>query len=146
MRDTQKPYRLAIFSKLDGNVIYNGNQINIYDEKKKVGARDDVYILLSTQQESNNDTSDTFITRSSIDIEIVQRTGSEVSKDEIDDIGDAVLQILCPEPESADILTLNGFQFANLYREKTITRAVEISPTETIIRKIITMTCSIVQS
>lgn len=143
MRDTQKILRAAVYNALNGTVNVGG-VIPVYDEKRPSTSTASVYILLSTQQETSNDTQDAFITISSIDIEICQDTGSEVSKDTIDDISNEVLVILMPTRENSGLVSPSNMQILNLDR-RTITRAFEISPTQSILRKIITLSATIVQ-
>lgn len=144
MRDTQKPLRAAVYQALGGNVNVGG-VIPVFDEKKSVTSSAKLYILLSTQQEVNSDTMDTFMTQSFLDIEVCQQSGSEVSKDDIDDVSDAVYAILFPSPYQSGLTNPSLMQIQNLRREKTITRALEISATESILRKIITVSALIIQ-
>lgn len=139
MRDTQKILRHAIFNAL------TGISVPVYDEKKKVRDNTSLYVLLGTQQEQNDDTMDTFITLSTIDIEVCHKTGSEVSKDKMDDVGNEILERLFPTVQTDGITDPSGVQIQNLRRERTITRTIEITPTESMVRKIITISSQIVQ-
>lgn len=140
MRDTSKQIRLAVFTALTGNIGYP-----VYDEKRLVSATDDIFVVLGTQQEvPTNDTDCTWINRSAIDIEIQQRTGSEVSKDTIDDISNAILTILIPVPFVTNIMSVNlQFQLANV--DSIISRNVSISDTESVLVKVIRFVVTIVQ-
>ncbi len=144
MRDTQKILRAAIYNALNGTVNVGG-VIPVFDEARPVDSTASVYILLSTQQEVAEDTDETFITKSFIDIEVCQNTESAVSKDKIDDIGNEVLTILFPTAWSGGITQPSLMQIQNLRRDRTITRALEISPTKSILRKIITLSATMVQ-
>jgi hypothetical protein len=97
MRSTKKVMRSVIYQALNGQVNVGG-VVPVYDEKRPDNSTADVYILLSTQQETELNTQDTFITESSIDIEVCQNTGAAVSKDKIDDIENNILTILMPTP------------------------------------------------
>lgn len=141
MRDVSKPYRLAVFALLNGNV----PGWKTYDEKRKVSDTDVQYMLLSTQQQTPGDDNDcAWISQCGIDIEITQRTGSEVSKDDIDDASNAVCQILVPTPWNTP-LTSGGLMFQNAFIESIISRNVSISETETIIVKVLRFVCTVTQ-
>jgi len=142
MRDTKKILRHAVYNALSGNVTYDGNPIPVYDEKND---NEPIYILLSNQQEFDDNTSDAFITRSTLDYEVVEQTGYSVSKDAIDDINDQILTIIFPTPSTTGLTMPTGFQFLNLRRESSRSLAFEISATESIIRNITTITATIVQ-
>lgn len=139
MKDPDKILRHAIFNILNGSV-----SKGVYDEKRPSTSTSNMYVLLSTQQQVENDTSDAFMTDCTIDIEVCQMTGSEVSKDEIDDLAEEVMEILFPTAWT-DELSASGVQIQNLRRIRSITRALEISPTESILRKILTIQAIIVQ-
>lgn len=139
MRDLSLPYRLAVAQVLDPL------STTFYDEKRWVQATDQVYGVFSTQQQTNMEENDcTFISRCSIDIEIIQKTGSEVSKDAIDMIGDEVCQALNPSP-GVTPLTSGNLQFVLPEIESIISRNVSITENETVIVKIIRFVCTIVQ-
>lgn len=141
MRDTCKPYRLAIYNCLNGNL----GGIKVYDEKKKVGATDTLFVLLSTQQETPIEENDcAFISKSSIDIEIVQKTGFEVTKDTIDDLANIILTLVIPDTQSSCLTAPSGFQFLIPTVTRTLTRNVSITDSESILVKIITITTQIV--
>jgi hypothetical protein len=148
LKDTKKILRLALFNALDGNVTYNSNPVVMYEEKLPSGQNPDMFILLSNQQETSSDENDgCFITKSSIDIEILHKTGSDVSKDDIDDVYEQIMEILIPEP-----FTLGGtvtvpaqFQFHNPYRESCITNTVVLSETETVITERLKIVFTITQ-
>lgn len=141
MRDVSKPYRLAIFALLTGNT----GGINMYDEKRRVGDTVNEYILFSTQQQTPVEDNDcAWISKASIDIEIVQRTGSEVSKDDIDDISDRILQTLIPTPWNTPLTAVN-LQFQLAYCESILSRNVSITETESVLTKVIRFVCTVTQ-
>lgn len=117
-----------------------------YDEKKSVLASDKIFALLSTQQETLTDENDcTWITRSSIDIEIYQKTGSEVSKDLIDDLSNAILVRLMPTPQTTNIIDPSNLQFCNHRIDSIISRNISLSETESVLEKIIRFSVQIIQ-
>ena len=146
MRDTQKPLRLLIFSLLDGQIAYQDNPVPVFDEKRRLDNFDgDLCIVLSTQQETDISTSETWITSGSIDIEIVHKTDYEVTKDAIDEVSDQIYPLIFPTPMGdAPGVIFDGFQFMDFTRT-TMTRNYSVTSAQTIIAKIITVTAQIVQ-
>lgn len=139
MRDVSLPYRHAVFAVL------SGISVPVYDEKRKVTDTDPLFVLLSTQQQIPSDDNDcTWISRSSIDIEIQQRTGSEVSKDDIDNLSNEILGLLIPTPWNTP-LTSPNLQFQNAFAESIISRNASITETDTIIIKVIRFVCTVTQ-
>jgi hypothetical protein len=128
MRDTTDILSTAVFDALNGHVVYNGTNIPVYDEKKKQGASADVYILFGTQQETNENTFETFMTNSILDIEICHKTGSEVSKKTLSGVANEILKILFPTPQTEGITSPSGFEIQCFAFAGSITRAFEISP------------------
>lgn len=141
MRDACKQHRQATAEALSGNT----GGIPVYDEKRWVQDTDSTYVLLSTQQQTPIQENDcTWISLNSLDIEIYQRTGSEVSKDEIDDIANTVLGILIPTPGVCP-LTAGNLQFGYAQAESIISRNMSLSETESIVVKVIRFTVQITQ-
>lgn len=146
MRDTQKPLRTAIYNVLNGNVTYDGETVfKLYDEKKKVGQTERIYGLFGTQQTTRDRTSEYWITDERIDIEIVHSTEFEVSKDMIDDISDQLYLLLMPGPINSALADPTSMLIQHFELEQALTRAVEISPTQSEVSKIITFFCKIIQ-
>jgi hypothetical protein len=145
VKNTKKILRSVIYQALNNTVTVNSVTYPVFDEAKHVTSTADVFMLLSTQQETPRDTDDAFMTFSTIDIEVYQKTGASVSKDLIDDIEDKVLTILFPTAWTEGIVQPSLMQIQNLRRERSISRALEVSSTETIIRNIITISATIIQ-
>lgn len=144
-RDTMKILRHACRDLLTG-LTYNGTPVPVGDEKLKYNDRGaTLFVTFGTQTESPDNTSDAFITDSSIDIEINHKTGFEVSKDAIDDVSDDILNILLPYPETDGFQVQDGVLIQCVTRSQAITRNYSLTDTQTYISKIITITCKIVQ-
>jgi len=143
LKDTMKPLRHAVFNLLDGELSYDSNPVNVYDE---LNDTDDIYVLLSTQQEVFDETSDCFITRSSIAIEVVAKTESSVSKDIIDDVSDQIYQLLRPTTSTTGLVDPSGFSIQNVQRENALTQVLQITPTQSVLRKILNIVVTIVQT
>lgn len=119
--------------------------ILVSEEKRPETSSADVYILLSTQQEVENNDDSSFTTQSLIDIEVCQRTGASVSKDVIDDVEELLTNILQPTPITDGITDPSLIQILNFKRVRSLSRALEISPTESILRNIVTFQADIIQ-
>jgi hypothetical protein len=146
LRGTGKILRNAIYNLLTGAITYDSTTVKVYDEKKKVGDSDQVFILLSTQQETPTEDNDSaFITRSSIDIEVIAKTEFEVSKDVIDDIGDDIIDLIKPTVITDGYTVPSGYQFQNGKIESSITMTLQITETQSILRKIIKFVVNIVE-
>lgn len=137
--------RHACNDLLNGSLSWQGTNVPVSDEKKKLGDNVNLFVTFGTQQESEDNTSDAFITDSSIDIQIQQNSGFEVSKDGIDTVSNQIMEILMPTPMTDGFFTYNNFQITCVRRERAISRNFSITDSESIVAKIITITCKIVQ-
>lgn len=147
MKDTMKPLRKAIFDCLSGNVSYASSVVPVMDEKVYSGIRPKVYILLSTQREQDITDQDCYWqANSSIDIVIITKSASEVSKDAVDDISQRIYDLLLTLPGSDLLAVQNGFQIVNLKRQSAASGNVQISPTESELQKVMTLTAGIFHS
>jgi hypothetical protein len=141
-----KILRIAVSSVLTtANITYDGTAVPHADEKKKITQSANLFIILGTQQETDDNTSDAFITDSSIDIEIQHRTEFEISKDAIDDVSDQVLTALMPTPSTDGFPVQNLFQILLVRRSSALSRNFSITDSQSVVAKIITITCKIVQ-
>jgi len=145
MKDTQRPLRMAIYGVVGDNILYQGQPVKLYDEKKKVGRTDKVYMLFGTQQSTRDRTSDCWITDERIDIEIIQRSEFEATKDFIDDISDQLYQLLMPDPINDSLPDPSLMLIQNFELEQALTRSIQLSDTETIVEKIVTFSCKVIQ-
>ena len=142
MRDTSKQLRNAVFACLDGNL----GGVPIFDEKRWVNSAATLFVLCSTQQETPTEDNDcTWINRSSIDLEIISKTGSEVTKDTIDDLSNTILTLLLPTRSTSGVTPPAGLEFTNPIVESVISRNISLSETESILQKTIRFVVTIVQ-
>lgn len=140
MRDLSKPFRLAVYQRLNGNVGIPG-----FDEKRLVSSTASAFFLYSTQQQTPKDETDcTWISRCSIDIEIYQKTGSEVTKDNIDDYANIICGLLLTAPGVTPI-TSGLIQFGYAQMESIISRNLSVSETESIMQKVLRFTVDCVE-
>jgi hypothetical protein len=147
MRDTMQAVEEAVFNLLNGQLSYNAVNIPVSDEKKRLNVSANIFVILSTQQEDDGpETSDTFITNSTIDVEVWMKTDYEVSKSPIHNVSNQIYNLVIPAAYGQNGLTApSGFQFMNVRRLRAITRTVAISETETITGKIITFGITVVE-
>lgn len=101
MIDTHKALRKSYYDALQGNLTVQETglyPVNVYDEL--AFGRDQVnekyYVLLSTQTATDSSTLDRYGTEATILLDIVHRTGSMVTKDVVDEIGQQILSIVLP--------------------------------------------------
>jgi hypothetical protein len=134
VKDTKKILRQAIYDALNGNIIINSLPVLVIEEKLRSTQNPNLFIILSNQYENDEErNSSTWITRSSIDIEIIHKTGSDVSKDVIDNVYNQLLEIVFPTREALGLTVPVGFQFQEGFRESCFTNVVLLSETETVI-------------
>lgn len=139
-----RPFRKAIYDCLTGNVTYAGNTLSIFDEKVHTGSQPNVYILLSTQKEQDATDQDcAWETKSTIDILIITKSGSEVSKDAIDDISQKIYDLVLTLQGNSLLAVQTGFQILYLRRESAASGSVQISPTQSELQKIVSLTAYI---
>lgn len=145
MRDTCKPYRVAIYNLLNGNLgTFQGSTIKLFDEKKKVGETGSLYVVLSTQSETPTDLNDcAFIVNSVIDIEIIRKSGFEVTKNDIDEVANTIYGLILPDVQTSGLTTPSGFQFDIPVRTRSLTRNLSITDAESVLTKIITFSTRI---
>lgn len=147
MKDTMKPFRRAVYDCLNGQITYKGSIVKVMDEKVFTGQIPSVYILLSTQREQDVTEQDCgWQTRSSIDVIIITKTESEVSKDAVDNISNTMLQLVLNLPGDDNLAVQAGFQILEVKRESAGSGQVQISPTQSELQKITTLTAHIIMT
>jgi len=110
----------------------------VVDERLKQSESANNFIVLSSQSEQDVEENDcTWITDSTIDIEIYNKTMSEVSKDVNDDIYEDVLEILLPTRLTLGISVGSDFQLLEGRRVTSITQNLSLSATESVLVTIV---------
>lgn len=146
MKDTKKILRTAIYNAISGSITYSSVSVPVYDERVPNGATPSMYIILSTQQETDAEPNDSvWITDSSIDIEIYNKTPSEASKDVVDSIYESMMEIIMPTTQTIGITVPAGFEFRNAKRGSCVTQSIVDTPTESVIISRVRLTFQIVQ-
>lgn len=146
MKDTTYILLMAIYNALKDVVNCDGVVVPVYDEKMIGGAADALYIVFSTQTERppEEPVQSVFMTDGAIDIEICHKTGVEVSKRKLSAVADSVYSILFPDYETSGIVEASGFQM-HVSFGGSVTQPFFITPTQSIIRKTITINAKIIQ-
>lgn len=145
-KDTMMPLRQAIDDVINGNVTYKGAQVQVFDKKVFTGQSPNRYIYYGTMREVDiTETDCAWTSRTSIEILIVSNTGSEVSQDPLDEISDTIYDLLLNLPGSDNLPAQSGFQISYLKRESATCGMMEISPTESRLTKLITLTAIVTQ-
>lgn len=146
MRDTMMPLRHAIYAVINAAITYKLSTVPVRDERLFTGEVPDIYILMSTQQETNVDEQDcTWTTNSSITLETIVKSGSEVSKDVFDKVSNDMMELIIGLPGAIHI-TMPGFQIITGYRESAITQNIVIAETgQSVLRKLTTFVFKVVQ-
>jgi hypothetical protein len=151
-RDTMKPLRTAMYAILNNNLSYVRDGISTlvpcYDEKRKaIDSAPMLYVLFSTQQETPDPIDGTWITDSSIDLEITHRTDFEVTKDDLDNVSDQIYKLLEPMAGGNGFPAQELFQITMVRVANAVTRTFDLdfSGSQTVISKVITVTAKFVQ-
>jgi hypothetical protein len=149
MRNTKLALRKAVYDLLKDQIVIDEVTIPVFDEKRQAGVGSgNLFIVLSTQQESEStwQTDCNFCNRSSIDIEIMVKTAYEVTKDTQDEVEQQILDILFPS-YAGDVLqdAVPGLCIQNLRRERSLTRNLTLSNSESVMQTIITVVADITE-
>lgn len=146
MKNTQKPFRLAIFAALDGQLTYNSIAVPVTDEKKLQSDTSKIYVIFGRQTETPTERNDSaFITQSTIDLLIVSKTYSETSKDIVNDISDDILELLLTTPQINGFTEPMGFQVQNIELAYSETGTMRMNSTDITLTQLLTITAQIVQ-
>ena len=114
--------RHACGDLLDGNLSWQGVNVPVSDEKRRLDDSVSFFVTFGTQQESPDQVNDAFITQSSIDIIIQQKTGFEVSKDGIDTVSNQILEILLPLPNTDGFFVQDHLPESDWHKQKNMER------------------------
>lgn len=145
MKDTKKILRKAIYDAL-GSITYGGNAVPFYDEKAPQSNTANIFGIFSTQQETAIErNSSAFITQSSIDIELYQKTSYEVSKDALDDVYESMINTIFPTIGTIGLSVPSNFQFMEGFRESSVTQSVALTETESALITRVKLTFTIIE-
>lgn len=133
-KDAERVFRKAVFNALDGNVVYQGDTIPVYDEFASDLAPE-LFIVLGNQYADDRRNFAKFVTGCVIIIDVVHTQNRAMTKDVVDDVAEIVKGLLMPAVTGNGLTLDAGFSSTNLYRE-TSSYLSEQNNTKWVIRKI----------
>ena len=144
MKDINKPVRLAFWNLLNGNLEYEGNNVPVSDEILTEDAN--YYVLLTNQTSTPDETKTSFDAEATMTVDIITKTYQSVTKDIADDIADQILTLLRPTPNTHALPTPANWQFLNLRKTGDQYLSLNVTPTSSIIRRVMTFSFRVVQN
>lgn len=148
MKDAHKPLRTAIWAALDGQLTIDfngeGSLVPVYDEQVTDRGQN-VYVLLTTQSGVDDSNRSHFNQTSTQEIQIVDKTELSVDKRRVDGIANQVFEILWPTTHSDGLVQQSGFQIHSLRKQADNYLSLQISLTQTFMRRIITFSARVHQ-
>lgn len=136
MIDTAHHVRKAYYSLLAGNITYNGNNVNIYDELAEDEDGDN-YVILSTQIDTDTSNKQSFESTHTITIDIVTRFVTSARKYPSEDIAEQILDLVLPTPSSTGLVSPIGLQITAVKLLDSQSLSVEQFDTFKVVRKIL---------
>jgi hypothetical protein len=121
MRDINLAIRQGFFSALDGNISYDGNDVNIYSEINP-NTGENLYIVLTTQTEEDTSTKSSFDTFATILVDIVHKQNRGTATwDVVDNVAGQVLDLIQPTVGSFISSPDANLQFVNVKKQSSNT-------------------------
>lgn len=101
MIDIGQKLRKAYFSALSGNITFSGKTVPVVDEKLEVSIADnDLYILFTTQNETDNNNKSYFARECDLVMTIVNQRKATNTKEAVENVSSQILTILFPTKAS----------------------------------------------
>lgn len=110
MRDSGTQLRRAYYTALNGNITIDGNDVPVYDGKVEDPKSDEVYILFMDQTDQDKSSKSHFAVETTITIDIKQRLKATVSREDIEDVANQILQIVKPTPKTIGLTLSSPFK------------------------------------
>jgi len=142
-KDPERVFREGVYNALNGNVLYNGTAVPVYDEFASDTAPN-LFIVLGNQYADDRRNYTKFVTGSVLVIDICHHQNRAMTKDVVDTVSDAIKGILMPSLGAFGVTLDAGWSMNGLYRE-TSSYFSEQNNTKWIIRKIERYRCEIQQ-
>jgi hypothetical protein len=137
LKDVQKELRLSVFNAISG-------AMDVFDEKAE--GPGDSYVILSTQTGTPYEENQiNWNTRATIDLQLIHKTFSSVSKNQVDTMADTIMEIMEPSVGVIGIIPPAGFQYLNLKRTSERSIPSIQGHRDMITRKLLTYQVDIVQ-
>lgn len=145
-QDVDKLYRLSLFSCLSGLHVDGYGKIPIFDEVKTPDSSAGLYVVFLGQKSSPNPIAIGLYGRlSTIQLGIIDRTTTSVSKDAVDLVGNAILERLFPNDGSFCPSEPTGLQYCNPLFTVEETLPLNLSTTENVVAKMVTISLTIIE-
>lgn len=109
MKNVQKPFQIAIYSLLSGNITINGAAVPVYDKMSIPTNAEYPHVVINDWTISTENLKDTFNSNSTLSFNIYDRFQTNVaSRANLYDIKDQIMRTLFPSPGNESI-SANGF-------------------------------------
>lgn len=142
-QDPERVFRKAVFNALDGNVVYNGVTIPVYDEFAADNAPN-IFIVLGNQYGDDRRNYAKFVTGCVMVIDICHHQNRAMTKDVVDAVSNTIKGILMPGLATFGLTLDAGFSVNGLYRESS-SYLSEQNNTKWVLRKIERFRCELQQ-
>lgn len=113
MIDVKQPLRTAYYSLLSGHLVYKTKVVPVSDSVEKLAVTDDIYVLFTQQNGSEQNTQSSWNSLETILIDIVSR-GTRVSKETVDNIASQIFSLVCPTPQTNALPIQGGLHFGSV--------------------------------
>lgn len=149
MKDGSKALRAAVWAALNGNLTAvfdgSGSPVAVYDGQVTT-QNDTLYVLLGSENSVDRSNRTRHVTDNTILLEITHRPEMAIDSRVLDDISEQILEILLPTAQTDGLIAQAGFQFVALRLENGNKLNLTISSTNSIHRKLLTLSCRVSQS
>lgn len=113
MIDVKAPLRTAYYSLLAGHLVFNAKIVPVSDSVEKLAVTDDIYVLLTQQYGTEQNTQASWQSLETILVDIVTR-GTRVSKLTCDNIASQIFSLVCPTPQTNALPIQGGLHFGSV--------------------------------
>lgn len=148
MKDASGALRAAVSQALAGNLtaIFDGSNspVGVYDGQVTT-QNDNLYVLLSSEQKTERRNRTRFVSICNLLLEITHRPEYSIDSRVLDDISTQVTELLLPTPQTDGLVAQTGWQFVAPQVESGNKLNLTISSTNSIHRKLLTLSCRVVQ-
>lgn len=139
MKDINYPIRKAFFTRLNGQLSYDGTNVPVCDEQLIDSISSNNYVILGSQSDNGDDTKSTYDRQAQITLDIVTKQAQSATKDIADSIVNQILTLLFTStPHVHTLPAQTGFQFLNLTLQNSSDIRVSLLPAQNVYRRILT--------
>lgn len=143
MKEVAHHIRKAYYDLLVG-IEYNSIEVPIYDELAD-NEDSDFYVILSTQDDSDESNKNCFITDHTITIDIVTRFATAARKYPSEIIADQILGLVVPSTQTTGLVSPSGLQFTSVRLLSSQSLSVEQLGNYKVVRKVLRFGHKVVQ-